>query len=35
MQFAVASAPISSNPFLDNFRVADNSPRIALLRLDR
>ena len=35
MQFAVVSAPTSSNPFLDNFRVADNSPRIALLRLDR
>ena len=25
MQFAVASTPISSNPFLDNFWFADNS----------
>jgi len=26
MQFAVASAPISSNPFLDNFWFAGHPP---------
>ena len=30
MQFAVASAPISSNSFLDNVRVADHLGLIAI-----